>query len=815
MKRLNFRKVIALLFSMTLLSSSFTGCSKFTGESAEDYDHIQMLSYSQVQKQNAEAFKFDNLIKPSVVVNSEYNWEDVSTEKSSQLKELVENCEGVLKQSQYEADNDLKKLIPKDTYKYIKATIDGYALSNGTIVDTKGSLGYYYVDVQYDIKPQSTGKFKENVDMLGLNGTWKSNTDGSYSISDSFLGTAVYRLNKYFLDNRMPYEAAYQSTSGLLSIYEANTKALVRKDSNNMPDEIIEEQTESVEDTTESVAETIVETVEATNESGEVVLDADGNPTYEEVVQEVTQETTEAKEEETTEKYVEVENNNTMALDLNPDANREPLLPGQIKEGRENSIVSIDRKAKLDIDFVNNVVGSSLEQAYLPDLSLVYTIPKPDGDICGYGIYPEGINGLRAFGYNRDELNGKLTIRYIFKDTLKNNGEYGGMIGCDIYVKDIEIYNGINRASEDNEVASFIQDKLQGAVDRSDRIMANCDLPGFIAGNVYEDIGYGVLRGFKQQSTNQLVYMSTIRNVLQRDTTNNLYLLDVETLVQDGSKAADKYATFKEKYYVVVQQQGEDFVISDSVRYSRETVVEPVLDPDSATQKRLLALNLAGKIDDDTKVQLSELLSNLYTAVNARELRGKIFAQSIGDQEWADDATVDYGVYDCFNEDETMVTLNDFLDMTSTLTDSTLRKGGGTPSTMVGRPTEWIGGSPTQAEFLTAEFIEYEGFDEAYYAKVYYLVSNTKGRWVIDERRVIEEVMVSDAEGTKAQYKEYATNSQAAKPNAVVSDDTNADNSVSEDNAVADENADANAVDDAGADENADAGNPDDAGTEE
>ena len=760
----NFKRVMALTFAVTCLSAMMTGCSKMGKSPVESYDHTLMMSYDQVKKNSAADLAYDNYLGRERAIKIEYNWDDVTAEKSEQLQQLVATCQDVLAGDKYVADKETKKIIPKDTYNYIKGTIDGYALTNGTIKDVKGTLGYYYVDVEYDIKPQSPGKFKENVDMLGLNGTWQLRTDGSYTISDNYLSTAVYRLNQYFLDNRMPYEAAYQVSTGLLSIYESNTKVQVKEVSNNVPDEVdIEETTEEMTDATEApetTEATEAETVAATDADGNPVLDDDGNPVFETVEPEedATEATTEERENlfETEEKqYEEVDKVDT-ALDLNPNAHREPILPGDVQEGKENSIVSPERKIRLDIDFVNNVVGYSLDQAYLPELGLVYTIPKKDGDICGYGIYPEGINGLRVFDYDRNSMTGKLTMRYMFKDTVTGNGK---MTGYNIYVTNIDINNGIGKASEDNEVATFTMTQLQNTIDRSDRVMANCDIPGLMLGNVYEDIGYGVLRAYRDQSTNQLLYMSTIRQVLQRDTTNHCYLIDVETTVQEGSKAADCYGMYTDKYLMVIQQQGENFVISDSVRYSRELKQEPTINPDSTTQKRLMALNLSGKIDDATKQDLSGLLSNLYTAVNNRILWGRI------NGEGYEEEPVDFGVYDCFNQDVAMVSTDEFLDMTSVLTDSTIKKGADTPSKMIGRPTQWIGGTSNQAEFITAEFIEYEGFDEAYYADVYYLVSKMGDYWVIDERRVIDEVMVSDAEGTKSQYKSYAESSSASKPN--------------------------------------------------
>jgi len=269
--------------------------------------------------------------------------------------------------------------------------------------------------------------------------------------------------------------------------------------------------------------------------------------------------------------------------------------------------------------------------------------------------------------------------------------------------------------------------------------MVNNDIVALVAGSdsaglIYEDIGVGILRGDREKSTNINRYMSTIRQVVSRDTSNNSYLLDVETTVIEGPKDVDCYGTYKDRYYVVIQQQNDRFVITDSVRIARTVQNEPPINPDTNIQKKLIALNLAGPVDDTAKDSIRNLLGQLYTAGTNRITTGPKTI-TIG----GNDVTIDKGIVDVFTSDVTVMSTDDKDYLISTMQNQLTKYGADVPSIYSGTVTEWIGGYENQVEFTTEEFIYYPAKNKGFYMQVYYLVSVNHDEWVIDERAVLDD----------------------------------------------------------------------------
>jgi hypothetical protein len=254
-----------------------------------------------------------------------------------------------------------------------------------------------------------------------------------------------------------------------------------------------------------------------------------------------------------------------------------------------------------------------------------------------------------------------------------------------------------------------------------------------MGGSLYMDMGVGVLRSYKEQSTGTQKYMSTIRQILGRDTANNAYLLELETTTIEGARDVDCYGTYKDRGYMVIQQQGNKFVIVDYLRVSRTMTSEPPINPDSTIEKRLVALNLAGEIPDDSKSDITDLMSSLYTAGTNRLLRGPKDITVNGQT-----VTIEKGLYDCFQDDTDILDTETLEYDISKLKNALLKHG-----TEV-NPV-YSGGYDNQAEFTTEELISYAGREDTYYMQVYYLVSKLNDKWVIDERTVLDEEEVTDA----------------------------------------------------------------------
>ena len=197
----------------------------------------------------------------------------------------------------------------------------------------------------------------------------------------------------------------------------------------------------------------------------------------------------------------------------------------------------------------------------------------------------------------------------------------------------------------------------------------------------------------------------------------------------------------------MVQQLASKFIITDWVKVSRKLAVEPEIDPDTATLKRLVALNLSGDVSDETRVEIKNLLGALYTAGTNRLLRGPKEITNGGQT-----IKLEKGMYDCFDNDPSMLSTEKLEYMNSQLRNTLIKYGVNTSSLYTGTVTEWIGGYVNQAEFTTEELVTYTGTGEGQYMQVYYLVSKMNDNWVIDERKIIDEYKVSgtDLENIKA-----------------------------------------------------------------
>lgn len=764
------RRVLTAGVSLTLAASMvLSGCSSVIGDDVASYPLVNPLSEQEIMDYYAESLQYDAIVSRNVEVHEEeYVLREVDDEKAERLRTLVSQAEQVLGRNEY--TEGAESVISEDVFNYIKATIDGLTLSDGNVDAIQQALGYYFVDVTYQASARTAGTFNQLTPLIGINGVFVKSATSEDTIDLAYLTTAQEKLNDYFAENKIEMVASFDSATGEFTITEGETpetESIVADNEGRLvlgegETENLDADGDGINDTTpDTEGEESAETpepeamIQMPSEDGWDVPDAVGTaqlPTTPEAESTAEGESTEGEapaegETATVEETEEVLVEDGEALEIERLEETTPPVADGTTTGETGtttdpnigisssgiayqSLVSSDRKSSLDVSLFNSVVGSSTEaSAYMPDLKLVYNIPEPEGTISGYGIYPEGANGLRLFGFDRNNLSGTVTIRYIFKEAVNGTGE---IIGTNAYVYDENLSSGFSTVESNVLIPNFLQSQLEQIVERADRINADYILPAYMSGDVYEDMGFGVLRGYKELSTNVLKNMSVVRSVLSRDTENNAYLLEVESTVMDGAKSADVYGTYRDISYVVVQQQGDEFVIIDQLRVSRQVYKEPAINPDSATEKRLVALNLAGEVSDTAKTEITQLMDDLYTASTARVLNGP-FETTIGGEA----VTIEKGMYDCFNDDAEMLSSSEREYMNSELRGELTSEGVNVDSTMTGEITQWMGGYDNQAEFTTEELITYEGRNKGLYMEVYYLVSKMHDEWVIDERRVI------------------------------------------------------------------------------
>ncbi len=703
---------------VSVLAISVTGCSSIASNDTTKYPLVRGITDQELKDYYAESLNYDTVINRNVEVHeTTYELQDVSESKAQLLKELQAKTEMLLGQDEYVITEDNLNLLTPDSFEYIKGVVDDYVLSDGTITDIKSALGYYFVDVTYNVKAQNPGKFNQFTSLLGIDGVFKKDYLDNVDVDQSYLTTCAYRLNNYYIDNNIIKNAEFDKATNLFTI--KNESPVVIKPNNNYTVTVEQSTTTDVEgeetkveneETSKTVSDDKKETTDTTK-NDETVTEGSENT-----------ETTDSETEES--EGVNIEDIEKVTLD-------------DVVEQDNYSVIPSNRRCQLDVDLINSVVGSSARpSAYMPNLSYVYELPAKQGTISGYGMYPSGLSGLKLFGFNRSQLSGTMKLRYVYKDAVDGSGK---IVNQNVYCYDLEINNGVNVSSQNVLVPEFVQSEIEQLIERSDRAIVDYDISGLMNGHIYQDMGATVLRGYQDNCTSLTSYMSTLRQVLSRDVENNAYLVEVETTSVEGAKDADSNGTYKDKYYMAIQQQGDEFVIVDKVRMSRTVKKEAPINPDNIVVKRLTSLNLAGEIPEASKSEIKDLVLALYNAGTNKLLSNGPHTLVINGEE----VTLERGIQDCFQTDANLLSTEQRSYMITQLVNELVAHGNDRTAIHRGTITQWIGGYEDQAEFTTEELVTYDGLDKAHYMQVYYLVSKLNDVWVIDQRTIIDEYDIS------------------------------------------------------------------------
>lgn len=670
-------RIIALALSIAMTTS---GCSMLDVKKPEDYPLVPALSQKEVVDYYSESLSFDTIVTKNLEKDEvNYVTKDVSDEKRAQLESLLNKAQGILGQAVYPEDTEeTKAIVSPETFYYMKTALDDKVLSGGTAISFKEALGYYFIDVTYTVGGMTPGAFTDRVNYLGINGAFRQDAYGVDYIDNAFMTKAVSNINEYYVTNKMAKSLEFDKDTTTLKVN--NTSAGIPFNDTAVADE----------SSSSSMADTEIASSE------EASSDATSSDAASSTVETV---------------------------------DESPLI------GKGTEITA--RALPFDLKLFNKISGSSTSQtAYMPKLDIVYSIPEVKGQLSGYGIYPAGDDGLKAFGYSRDQIAGTATIRYVFKDDIMNPRN---IVGEAVYPVSMELTNSIS-AVGDVMVPEFVKVEISKLIERSDRAILNCDMTALMSGDIYSDIGKAVLTGFERQHSYVMRNISTLRRVVARDDINKTYVVEVESLRQEGPVEGESYGTYTDSYIVSIAQRGTQFIITDSALTSRILAKEPQIGKDSTIVKRMVALNLAGEITTEQQASITLMLNNLYNASTLRVLNGP---KTIKDANGAD-LTVEYGMYDCFNSDTNLLSSDRKEYLNSLIREQLVKHGVDITATYSGLVTEWMGGADRQAEFTTEEIITYNGFGDAYYMQVYYLASNMQDRWVIDEMNILESRVITD-----------------------------------------------------------------------
>jgi len=728
---MNIKKVLTLGLAGIIAVTSMTGCGASVGGDVTKYPLVPALTEQEVIDFYAEALKYDSVITKNLEVHeTTYVEKEVSEAKKEKVLTLYGQAETILSGMEYEYSVENAKIMSSDTFNYIKGYLNGNTLDNPTVSGVTGALGYYFVDVEYTISEGNIGTFTQKTPLLGINGAFVKNAYDADTIDTAFLSSSFEKLNEYYATNKIPKTVTFDINTG--EVTQKNELVI-----NSSTDEIITDYNfidntygdTGILDT--EIPQTGIDKINNNN-----VTEENTGSSLEDLIN--TEDTTEVGVDGNLEDETVI-NGEITDGELITIPNETPVTVEPIITDNPVSFISSARTCPIDVQLFNRIIGSSYKSvAYMPALSEVYNIPQPSGLIQGIGIYPSGGNGLGIFGFDRSQLSGTVKLRYVFKDTVDGSGD---IIGVNVYPKLEKINTGFTTSDSNVIIPDFLMLEFEKLIERADRAEIDCLLASLIGGSIYEDMGYGVLTGYNHNYSNLLKNMSTIRQVIARDNEENAYLLEIETTRIEGPIDVDSYGTYRDKSYIVIQQKGNEFVITDRVRMSRQITSEPSITPDSSIEKRLVALNLSGEVSDYEKTAVNELLRAWYDSGTYRVLNGPKTINYKGQ-----DVNVEKGMYDCFNNDVSMLTTDDKEYMNSEVRSLLIKYGTNVNAIYTGTVTEWMGGYENQVELTTEELIQYEGRNEGIYMQVYYLVSRMGQEWVIDERTVLDKKEVAGSD---------------------------------------------------------------------
>lgn len=691
------KRILSASLAVVMMASTLTGCGKsIIGRDAKSVPLEPELTQQEVLDYYAKQLDYDTVVSRNIKADiNYYETSDVNDKaKLDIISGALGRAEGILSKNSYSLKGDNKKFLQEDLYKYVKATLNDKKLTDGKIASVKQALGYYFVDVDYSIGPAEIGEFTPKISLIGMNGAFKySGFKNIDSIDKSYIAKAIKTLNEYYDTERLNYKASFNESTGEFII-----KNLDNTSNDYTSTTIVDE-------------DTGVETIDKPLAPG-------GGATVENTANDTEQDAT------------DIINDISEAIDGTGDT--EEVVDNKNNTNTEETTSKpitrtyTPRSPKIDLKQFNSIVGSGNNSSYIPDLYHIYITPSDESGISGIGLYPSGGLGLALFGFNRSELSGACTLRYVFKEDLVNPSE----LSCEnIYPTYYEISSGFN-ANNDSIIPEFLDREFSTLIERADRAVINCDITGLMTGDIYTDIGMAVLTGYENQSSHLLKNMSTLRRIISRDTENNAYLVEIERYTQEGSKSADVYGSYKDQIYAVIEQHGSQFVITDWMIMNRQLVTEPDINPDAATAKRIVSLGLTDAVGDETKGYVTELLNNLYTASTYRVLNGP---------KEIDGKTIEKGMYDCFDSNVEMLSSSRKEELNSHIRSLLVKYGTKTTATMNGKVTEWLGGTDKQVEFTTEEVITYQGRTDGVYMTCYYLVSCMEDVWVIDDIQILSQ----------------------------------------------------------------------------
>lgn len=166
----------------SLMLFNMTGCKKSVNiKELENEDYATTVELANQEK---ESIKYRRQIE-NVAEKLEYGYElqQVDSKKKAELTSAMQTIQNEYGSAVYMANSH----ITAEQYNTMKGVIDDKVLTYKSIAQIGTLKGYYFVDVNYTVTPQSLGSVKENTKYLGINGAFQDDGYGNVTFNPTFV----------------------------------------------------------------------------------------------------------------------------------------------------------------------------------------------------------------------------------------------------------------------------------------------------------------------------------------------------------------------------------------------------------------------------------------------------------------------------------------------------------------------------------------------------------------------------------------------------------------------------------------------------
>ena len=691
------KRKLCMTLAMFMALSNLTGCA-YSSELAavQALDRQPFRSMQQVMDTNKEGLKYTSFSQRTAVGDYKASYNQVSAEQQAKCMDLLSVVLGELNKN---VDYDTS-IVDPEQHDYWKNLLDDYILENPMGQRIREFSGYYFLTVNFAVRPNTTGNFLAAANYVGFDNCFKHDENEEPILNNTWITYAFDEINAQREALELPVYKTFMSAD-TTQVYTQETEEVTLPEETE--DDLLDEDDELLGDGEEASTE---ETFEEGTEDG-----------TEPAVQE-------------TRSTTSVEDN---SQDVYTPENK-------VMESSDTFNGNL-RRLEYDIEEYEDILGSSQDSvAFMPYLSQVYQSAPATGALSGDGCYNEGISGMRDFGFNRDDMQswttqqdgqnvsldctGSASITFVFKQDELDKDELNFVLA---YLENYTSFNPFIENTGHNYISlpTFIENQIKIKVEELDRLTNNGDVNGLMRMDTIEDAGLALKLAQYRNSADITTYATDVKGCLARH--GNVYLVEVERTIADTPKNTGYVAQYKEKAYVVVRQKDVDFYINDVFTASRELTRQPEIHEISQQYKQLVNLNLADVVTDEIQQAICRTVLNDWSYYTNQRILG-------GDEKSADD----YGMYGQFNSNRSTLPEDRLEYINSKMRNLVIAKGVGTKANLNIIPVEWVGGTNQQVELITKEFIQY-GDNTGHYMECYYLLSHFGNRWVIDDIQVFNE----------------------------------------------------------------------------